>query len=60
MDGVHQPEPQCLVCVDEPAGEDQVLGDAEAADAREPLRPAPARDDPEVDLRLAELAVEAA
>src|SRR3712207_7971875 len=37
------------------AGEDEVLRDGETAHAGQPLRPAPARDDPEVDLRLAEL-----
>ena len=38
-----------------PAGEDQLLGDAEAADACESLRAAPAGNDSEVDLGLAEL-----
>src|SRR4051794_4038615 len=44
-----------LVGLDEPPGEDQLLREAEAAQPRQPLRAAPARDDPEVDLRLAEL-----
>src|SRR5207253_6108551 len=39
---------------DRAAGEDQLLRDAEAADAGEPLRAAPAGDDAEVDLGLAE------
>src|SRR5919204_204012 len=55
VDGVHEPAPLGLLGVDKPAGEDQLLREAEAADPREPLRPAPARDDAEVDLRLAEL-----
>ena len=55
VDGVDEPDAQRLVGVHGPAGEDQVLRDPEATDAREPLRPAPARDDPEVHLRLAEL-----
>src|SRR5262249_21346388 len=52
---VAQPDPQGLLGVDDTPREDQVLRDAEPADAREPLRPAPAGNDPEVDLRLAEL-----
>ena len=46
--------PQRLLRVDRAAGEDELLRDAEAADAREPLRAAPAGDDAEVDLGLAE------
>src|SRR4051794_26794178 len=44
-----------LVGLDEAAGEDQLLREAEAAQAREPLGAAPAGNDPEVDLGLAKL-----
>ena len=53
-DRVDEADPQRLLRVDQAAGEDQLLRDADAADAREPLRAAPARDDAEVDLGLAE------
>src|SRR5205814_2389036 len=46
---------QGLLRVDGAPGEDQLLRDADAADAREALRPAPAGDDAEVDLGLPEL-----
>src|SRR5205085_2902520 len=52
---VDESDPERLVRVDRPPGEDQVLRDADAADPREPLRATPARDDPEVDLGLSEL-----
>ena len=55
MDAVDEPDAQGLLGVDEAAGEDQLLGHAQAADAGQPLRAAPAGDDPEVDLRLTEL-----
>ena len=55
VDGVDEADAQRLLRVDDAAGEDQLLGDAETAHAREPLRAAPARDDPEIDLGLAEL-----
>src|SRR5207247_1742838 len=42
IDGVHEPAPLRLLGADEAAGQDQLLREAEAADAREPLRPAPA------------------
>src|SRR5439155_849248 len=54
-DCADEPDPQRLLRVDGPAGEDQVLGHADAAKTREPLRAAPPRDDAEVDLGLAEL-----
>src|SRR4029077_19408285 len=53
-DRVHEADAERLLCVDLAAGEDQILRDAETADAREALRAAPAGDDAEVDLRLAE------
>ena len=53
-DRVDEADPQCLLRVDLAAGEDQLLRDAEAADAGEPLRAAPPGDDAEVDLGLAE------
>src|SRR5439155_20136776 len=55
VDAVHEADAESLLGVDKPAGEDEPLRDAEAADAGEPLRAAPAGDDPEVDLGLAEL-----
>ena len=54
-DAVDEADPQRLLRVDDPPGEDQVLRDAEAADPRQPLRAAPAGEDAEVDLGLAEL-----
>src|SRR5438045_5190927 len=53
-DRVHEAHPQRLLRVDHPAREDQLLRNPEAADPREALRSAPAGDDPEVDLGLAE------
>jgi hypothetical protein len=55
VDAVDKPAGERLVGLDEPSGEDQLLREAETAEPREPLRAAPARDDSEVDLRLAEL-----
>src|SRR5262249_23656714 len=52
---VHKADPQRLRGTDDAARQDQVLRDAEAADPRQALGPAPAGDDPEVDLGLAEL-----
>src|SRR5262249_43767079 len=54
---VHDADAKRLVGVDGSTGEDELLRDPEAADAREPLRPAPPRDDPEVHLGLTELRV---
>src|SRR5581483_7857318 len=51
-DRAHEADPQRLLCVDLAAGEDQLLRDPQAADAREPLRAAPAGDDAERDLGL--------
>src|SRR5262245_20078547 len=56
-DVVHEADPPCFLRVDDPPLEDEVLGDAKAADARQPLCPAPSRKDPEIHLRLAELRV---
>ena len=53
--GVDQTALQRLVRVDDTPGEDQLLREADPAHAREALRPSPAGDDAEVDLRLAEL-----
>src|SRR5207247_7648161 len=55
VDRVDEPDAQRLFGVDDSAGEDHVLRNPEAADPSQPLRAAPAGDDPEVDLRLAEL-----
>src|SRR5262249_52511339 len=55
VDPAHEPALQRLVRVDEAPREDELLCEADSAHAREPLRAAPAGDDPEVDLRLAEL-----
>jgi len=45
----------CLLGPDGAPGEDDLLREAEPDDAGQALAPAPARDDPEVDLGLAEL-----
>src|SRR5215211_1965817 len=52
---VHQPPLVRLVGVDQPAREDQLLGETEPADARESLRPTPPRNDSQVDLGLPKL-----
>src|SRR6266480_1846895 len=52
---VDEPDPQGLIRIDDAPSEDQVLRNAEAADPRQPLRPTPAGEDAQVDLRLAEL-----
>src|SRR5581483_1122649 len=57
IDGGDEPDPQRLGGVDRPPGKDQVLGERGPDRARKPLRPAPPRDDGEVDLRLTELRV---
>jgi hypothetical protein len=49
---VHQPDAERLRGVDQLAGQDQPHRLARTDHAREPLRAAAARDDPEVDLRL--------
>src|SRR5262249_22102587 len=54
VDAVQGPARVSLVGADEPACKDQLLGEADARRAGQPLRPAPARQDSEVDLRLAE------
>src|SRR5437870_1480515 len=54
-DRVDEPDPQRLLRADGTAGEDELFRDADAAHASEPLRPAPAGNDAEVDLRLPEL-----
>src|SRR5829696_1463880 len=54
-DAVDEPALERLVGVDGASGQDQLLREAERGGAREPLGAAPAGDDPEVDLRLAEL-----
>src|SRR5580765_3481569 len=55
MDRIDEPDANRLVGADDPAGEDELLGDTKAADARESLRPAPTRKDSEVHLGLPEL-----
>src|SRR5262249_41343581 len=55
VDRVHETDSERLVRVDDTAGEDELLRDAGAAYAGEPLRAAPTGDDPEVDLGLSEL-----
>src|SRR5204863_6146309 len=55
VDAVDEPDAQRLLRADDTSGEDQLLCDAEAAHACEPLRPAPAGDAPQVDLGLPEL-----
>ena len=45
-DCVDEADPQRLLGVDRAAGVDDLLRRPEPADPREPLRPAPARDDP--------------
>src|SRR3954447_5485923 len=57
VDVVHEPPVVGLLRADRPAAEDHLLREPEADDSREALTPAPPRDDPEVDLRLAELGV---
>src|SRR5205823_6526008 len=52
---VDEPEPQSLIGADDAPGEDQLLGDAQAAHAGETLSAAPARNDPEIHLWLAKL-----
>src|SRR5262249_44632634 len=52
---VDEAEAERLLGVDRAPAEDQILGDGEPGDARQPLGAAPTRDDPEVDLGLAEL-----
>src|SRR6266511_800377 len=54
-DRVHEPDAERFVRSDDAAGEDQILRRAEPADPGKALRPAPAGNDPEVDLGLAEL-----
>src|SRR6266516_649986 len=54
VDAVDETEPERLLRVDRPAGQDQLLRHSQTTDAREPLRAAPARNDPEIDLGLAE------
>src|SRR5262249_10229066 len=55
VDRVDEAEAERLRGVDGAPAEDQILGDGEPGDARQPLGAAPTRDDPEVDLGLAEL-----
>ena len=57
VDSVDEPDAQGFAGVDDAAREDQLLRHAQPAYAREPLSAAPAGNDPEVDLRLAELRV---
>src|SRR5918993_3543645 len=54
-DGVGETELEGLLRTDVPAGEDQVLGLGRADQPRQALGPTGARDDPEQDLRLADL-----
>src|SRR6187551_768235 len=53
VDLVHEAPVVCLLGLDCASGEDDLLRKAEPDDARQALAPAPARDDPEIDLRLA-------
>src|SRR6185437_16966179 len=55
MDRIDEPDAKRLVGAEDPAGEDELLGDTEAADACESLRPAPTRNDSEVHLGLPKL-----
>ncbi len=57
LDAVQQPDVQRLAGLDQPAGQDQLLGDPDRGRPREPDGAAPAGNDPEVDLGLAELRV---
>src|SRR5262249_23607327 len=54
-DGVDEAVALRLVGIDHTASEDQLLGVAEGCRPGHPLGTAPARDDPEIDLRLADL-----
>src|SRR5205823_4932957 len=44
-DGADEPAAERLLRVGHPSGEDELLGEREPANAREPLRPAPAGND---------------
>ncbi len=57
VDRVHEPALPRLLCSDGAAGEDQLLRESDRRGAGESLGPSPPRNDPQVDLGLAQLGV---